>query len=207
MNKERKKDKSFLGRLRSSMLVSMLLIGMVVGMVMIVNMNPSEILLSHGRRGWRSFASADTGGGPLSGDVSGFLYFRTYPHQAVPATAYASNLSNASGYEVAFYLNSEMVGETPYNTAFDFVVKFRVNDTVGYNTTSGKWMNTWVRAFITVDFNFAADVGNTSMTIVEIKNTTDFAWYHGYINNAGMGYQITKNEKFNVTSLVGQGYW
>lgn len=198
------KERSLAKRLRTSALVSAMLIGLVISTVLLVNMNPTEIIMSLGERGWKNFASAD---GPLEGDASGFLAFYAYPHQGTPGTAYATNLSNASAYEYSDVLNAEMTGETPYDTAFDFVVKFRVNDTVGYNTSGSTWEISWVRVYITVNFEFAADQGNTTMTIVEITNTSSFCWYHGYINNAAAGYTITKNEAYNVTDLCGQGYW
>ena len=157
-------------------------------------------------RSWKpGLVKAD---GDPGGDNSGFMYFMSYPHQAAPAVAYASNLSNATAYEFLDSLNGEMTGETPYNTAFDFVMKFRANDTVAYNTTTSTWEDTWVRANITCDFDFAVDIGpDAAMTIVQIGNNTDFAWYHAYINNGAAGYQITHNEKFNVTSLTADGYY
>jgi hypothetical protein len=194
-------------RIRNTALLSLFLVGCVCGLVLVANMNPSEIITSLGQRGWRTIASADTGGGPLASGVSGFCAFYTYPHSATGTVTYATNLSNATAFERSFYLNSEMVGETPYSTAFDFVLKFRVNTTVDYNTSSSTWMSTWVRAFIVVNFDFAADVANTSMTIKEIAHTTVYCWYHAYINNSNAGYQITKNEKFNCTTLLAQGYY
>ena len=158
-----------------------------------------------GSRSWKPFV---TGDGDPGGDASGFMYFMVYPHSATPATTYASNLSNATAYEYSDSLNAEMTGETPHTTAFDFVLKFRVNDTVAYNVSGSKWMDTWVRANITCDFDFAADIAaDTAMTIVQIANGTDFAWYHAYVNNGGVGYQITHNEKFNVTSVKASGYY
>jgi hypothetical protein len=156
-------------------------------------------------RTWHSL-----GDGTIAAGGSGFCYFMTYAHQAAPGTAYKTNLSNSSAlsYEYRDALNGEMSHETPYSTAFDFVVKFRVNTTVGYNTSGSRWMDSWVRANITCNFQFATDIPALSaMTIVQIVNNSNYAWYHGYINNAHAGYQITKGETFNVTTLRVQGYY
>jgi len=147
------------------------------------------------------------GDGEPSGDECFMKYFMAYPHQADPATAYASNLSNATAYEYRDYLSGEMTGETPYNTAFDFVFAIGINDTVGYNITSSLWMPSWIYPNITVDFDFASDISETQMTMVEIANNSNWAWYNCYVNNAGAGYQITHNEKYNVTSIKCSGYW
>jgi len=188
------------------LLISFLLVGLVCGIVLIANMNPTEIISSGGRRGWQNIVSADGDGGPLAAGESGFCYFMVYPHQAAPGTAYASNLTNASAYEVQYYLDQEMTGETPYGHTFNFVLKIRVNTTVGYNTSSSSWMSTWVRCLLSVNFDYRADISNAAMTVVEITHTATYAWYHLYLNNGGAGYTITKNEKFNCTILA-QGYY
>ena len=160
------------------------------------------------KREWSdALGDADPGG-----DASGFMYFMAYPYQAAPTVAYASNLSNATAYEYSDSLNAEMTGETPYATAFDFVGKFRVNDTVGYNTSSSAWEIDWVRGNMTCDFQHATDVGALqAMEIIEIANNTDFAWYHVYLQDAdggaGTGFTITHGETYNITALTIQGYY
>jgi hypothetical protein len=138
-----------------------------------------------------------------SGDNSGFNYIMIYPHQASPAVAYASNLSNSSAaggaYEFSDSVDTEMTNETPHSTTFDLVIKFRVNDTVNYNTSGSKWMPDWIYCNATIDFDFAADTGWDAMTLVEIFNNSDFCWYHGYLNNAGSGFTITHAESQNQT--------
>lgn len=192
-------------RPQAAFLSSLVLVGFVCGLVLMVNMNPTQILESVGERGWKNIALAD---GPHAAGTCAFLYFMAYPHAAVPGTTYASNLSNASAYEFSDTLNGEMTGETPYSTAFDFVVKFVVNQTIGYNVSGSKWEDSWVRANLTCDFEYAADIGPlAAMTIIQIANNTDYAWYHGYINNGGAGYQITKNEKYNCTAITIQGWY
>jgi len=136
---------------------------------------------------------------PGSGN-SGFMYFMAYPHQADPGTTYASNLSNATAYEFLDSWDGEMTGETPYSTTFDFVMKVRVNNTDGYNTSS--WEDDWVKANISVDFDYASDVSDLDMTEIVIgTQDTTYRWYHYYINNGGSGYTITKGESYNCTAV------
>jgi len=148
---------------------------------------------------------AKTWHGPLvvgdpAGDASGFCMFSTYPNQAVPATAYATNLTTGNCYE--YYtaaLSGEATGETPHSTAFDYVVKIRVNDTVGYNTTSSAWEPSWTFLNISVNYDFGTDISWTQMTLVEVTNNSNFCWYQGYINNGGAGYTLSQNQKFNAS--------
>jgi hypothetical protein len=198
------KNKSIL---KAGTLLTCFVIAAVAGIMVLSQLQEPIInTISSTPRTWKS-----VGDGTIAAGASGFCYFMTYAHSADPATDYATNLSNASAlsYEYSDSLNAEMVGDTPYGTAFDFVVKFRVNATVGYNTSSSLWQDSWVRANITCDFQFATDIPALSaMTIVKIADDgTTYAWYHGYINNAAAGYQITKGETFNVTTLRVQGYY
>jgi hypothetical protein len=189
--------------------LGLIAVGLIVGMMYLSQVqNPIiQTTISSTPRTWKDAV----GDGPITAGASGFCYFMTYAYQADPATAYATNLSNSSAlsYEYRDSLNGEMSHETPYNTPFDFVVKFRVNATVGYNISSSLWQDSWVRANITCNFQFATDIPALStMTIVKIASAgSTYAWYHGYINNAAAGYQITKGETFNVTTLRVQGYY
>jgi hypothetical protein len=136
------------------------------------------------------------------GDNSGYTYFMTYPHDATPNVTYASNLTPAGSYEEHDVINSELNNETPHSTTFDFILQIVLNDTVNYNSSSSNWMYGWIHANITVDFDFAADVSWTNCSLTLVGNNSDFAWYNCWINNAGAGYQITNNEKFNATVNV-----
>jgi hypothetical protein len=189
--------------LKAGSLTAILIVGAVVGIMFSFQMNDVIVEQISGvpSRHWGALGDAT-----LASGTSGFMYYMHYPHQAVPGTAYHANLSNATAYEYRDSLNGEMTKETPYNTAYDYVCKFRVNTTVGYNSSGSKWMDSWVRAYITVNFDYRADVANTSMTIIQIVNTSTYAWYHAYYNNGGAGFQLTKNEKDNATVLV-QGYY
>lgn len=146
------------------------------------------------------------GDGDPGGDNSGFMVGRAYPHQAAPAVAYAVNLTNDNSYEHSDTINTTMTNETPHSTTFDLVLKFRVNDTVNYNVSDSSWEPSWILANATVDFDWAADVPWTTMTLVEIDNNTNFCWYHAYLNNGGAGYQIAQNEGYNWTFNV-SAWW
>ena len=152
-----------------------------------------------------------TGDGDPGGDASGFMYGMTYPHAAVPATTYASNLSNATAYEFSDTLDAEMTGETPYDTTYDKVFKYRVNDTVAYNTSSSQWEIDWVRGYLSVEFSAQANFNDQLMEVVHIANNTDFMWFHLYLadsnGGAGSGFTITHGETFNMTGILMEGYY
>ena len=152
--------------------------------------------------------------GDPAGDASGFCGFWAYAHSATPNVTYASNLTEAAGgnvYEYRGTLNGEADGETPFNTAYDYIVKFRVNDTVGYNVSGSKWEKDWVRVNLTIDFDYATDVGPLQgCNIVEIANNSDFCWYAAYLQDTdgglGAGFQITHGETWNATAVQIQVY-
>lgn len=182
--------------------LGMLFVG-AVGAMLVMSMVGEPVIENIYSKVWR---------GPLvvgdpAGDASGFCGFYTYTHQAAPATAYATNLTTGASYE--YYtaaLSGEATGETPHSTAFDYVVKIRVNDTVGYNTTSSLWEPAWTYLNISVDYDFGADIAWTQMTLVETANNSNFAWYQGYINNGGAGYTLSQNQKFNCSINHTQWY-
>jgi hypothetical protein len=194
--------------LKAGGLLSLITIGLIAGMIVNVQMHEDVIIVqSIQMRSFKPILTADADPG---GDNSGFMYLMAYPHSTDPTNDYAVNLSNSSAYEYSDSLNAEMTNETPHSTTFDFVMKFRVNDTVAYNTSSSSWEDTWVRANITVDFDFATDVAaDTNMSILQIGNNSDFAWYHAYIQGASgsAGFTITHNEKYNITSVTADGYY
>lgn len=133
------------------------------------------------------------------GDNSGFFTFMIYPHQANPATTYASNLSNASAYEFSDIGNTSCTGETPYGTAFDIYVKCGVTNEDGYWTENQTRNPAYNWCLLT-----CADLGigaNTNMTEVFIANNSAYAWYGYYLNNGHAGYTISEGESFNVTSV------
>jgi len=175
-------------------LVSLFCVGILINALSVKEVVESPVVMKV--KTWQPVGDAT-----LSGDDSGFLTFMVWDDVADPATTYATNLSNASAdcYEYLDSLDGEMTGETPYSTAVNYVLKIRVNDTVGYNTSSSQWMPSWIYPNITVDFDTATDVSWTSMTMVEVTNNSNFAWYQCYIDNGGAGYTITHNEKFNAT--------
>ena len=186
-----------MNRLLGSAMATVLIASAITGIVLLANLQEPITQTTVEEKKWVRHPLGD--GNPGAGNT-GLMYFMAYPHQADPGTAYASNLSNATAYEFSDVGDAEMTGETPYNTAFDFVMKVRVNNTDGYNTSGSTWEDTWVRANLTVDFDFAGDISDSAMTEVVIGTEgTTYRWYHYYLNNAGSGYTITKGETYNCT--------
>jgi hypothetical protein len=128
---------------------------------------------------------------------SGYLAFNIYPHSADPANDYDTNLSNATAYEHYDVNTGEMTHTTPYSTAFDFIVKYRLNASDGYNTSSSAWTLNWSYVKMACNFNWTADIASSTMTDVKISNGADYIYINAYLNNAGAGYTISKNEKFS----------
>ena len=95
-----------------------------------------------------------------------------------------------------------MTGETPSDTAFDFVLRFRTNVTANYASNNATWVLAWVRSFIDINFDYATDVENQQITVVEVATTATYAWYQAYIQDSnggtGDGFTIANNEKFTI---------
>jgi hypothetical protein len=127
---------------------------------------------------------------------SGVCAFYIYPLSAVGV--YAANLSNGTAYEYRDATTGEMTKTTPYGTTFSFVVKYRLNATDGYNTSSATWMANWAYVTMACNFNWSADISTVTMVTVEIAHNANYAWYNAYYRGpAGAGYTISKNEKFS----------
>jgi hypothetical protein len=140
------------------------------------------------------------GDGP--GATTGLSYIMIYPHQAVPATAYASNLSTGNAYEYSLTGNESATGSTPFLTKFDIVVKAACDFDDGYNQTSETWDDDYLWMTITcTDLSISA---NSEMSMVSIVNTAATRWVHFVMNNGGTGYQIPLGFQYNITSLK---YW
>lgn len=189
-----------------SVAVSLLVIGAIVGMVMLVNMNPTEIIQSVGQKGWSSIATAGT---PPAGE-SGVYFIYIYPHQAVPYTAYKTNLSNASAYAYGS-LNSTLTGSVPSGTTFDIVVKVRYNATHAYNTTTPSWVLSWTRANITCASLGIGAYTAMSQSIIAANNASgganDYMFEHFWINNGGAGYTISHGQSVNVSLFRMQAFY
>lgn len=187
---------------KSATILSLFMIGIMVGVIFMANMNVTEIITSVGQRGWRNVASAE--GNPGTG-ASGVLEILIYPHSADPGTDYATNLSNATAYGHTDNLNTSAGSSIPFATTFDIVMKVRFNATHAYNTTGSKWMDAWVQANITcADLSIGAF---TPMTWLQTDNTSTYMWGNFYVNGGGAGYTITHSEHVNVTLLRISAYF
>lgn len=186
-------------------LLSAFIIGIVCVSFMVANMNPQMLIETRGAKGWSTFALGE--GNPGAG-AGGVLGIHVYIHQANPAVAYATNLTEVVGALTFAYgdnLNSALTGNVPYNEAFDLAIEGRANVSQAYNTTGAVWELSWCRTLITcANLGIGAD---TAMTLVEVANNTDYIWYISYINNGGAGYTITHGQSVNVTSLKLQAWY
>lgn len=160
-----------------------------------------DVVFEHERSN-QLIALAD--GNPGAG-VGGFFYWMVYPHQAVPGTAYTSNLSNATAYEFSDTVNASLTGETPFDTTFDLVLKWGYNSSQDWNSTGTCWEDAWIWVTCTnADISIGAD---TNMTEIEIANTSaSYRWMHYYMNNGGSGYTITHGQSCNTTSVKPWAY-
>lgn len=186
---------------------TLLLVGIICSMLV-----ATQVLMPFA--GWHTIASA-ADGNPGTG-ASGVLEIFIYTHQAVPATAYAANLSSVSPlcYASRNTLNGSCTGNVPYATTFDIVVKCRYNATHAYNTTGSVWMLTWVKALITcANLGVGADTALTSVTTncVQIGKNATYMWVNYWIADsdagAGAGFTITHGQVVNVTSFKMQAYF
>jgi hypothetical protein len=151
-----------------------------------------QTIMNQKRGVWEALGDAEPGTGK-----SGYLAFYIYPHAANPAATYAANLSNATAYEYRDATTGEMTKTTPYGTTFDFVVKYRLNVSDGYNTSSSAWTLLWSYVDMACNFNWTADIASSTMTDVQIASNANYIWINCYLNNGGAGYTISKGEKFS----------
>ena len=194
---------NFKKAVRSSLVFSAVMIGVYLAISFImIGFQVQDVVFEH-ERGNQLIALAD--GNPGAG-VGGFCYWMVYPHQAVPGTAYASNLSNATAYEFSDTVNASMTGETPYDTTFDLILKYGYSNDEDWNSTGSVWEDGWIWVTCTnADLSIAAD---TNMTEIEIANTSDgYPWMHYYMNNGGAGYTITHGQSCNTTSVKPWAYY
>jgi len=178
--------------------------GFVTGMLILTNMNTVVEKDTAEKIPMKINKPVPLGDASLADGATKVMYIMHYKHQATPAVAYASNLSNASAdcYEFYDYLNNELTGETPFGTAFDVAIKMAINVTHGYNTTSLAWENTLFNATLhgITGYGFTSDV---DMVEIEIGTSGTWAYYHMILQDAdggaGNGFTIGQNVKTNAT--------
>lgn len=197
------------GSKKKAGIVVMFFVGLVSALVLLVNVNEvveETIIEGATKKLQRAIVLGDA---PLAAGVSGVCYVMAYPFDSTPESGYDVNLSNATAYEFYDGLDSEMTGETPYSTAFDFIVKVRWNNTHAYNSSIPGWDLSHVNSTLTVDFDYASDVGpDAAMSEIQIDTDgTTYLWVHYYLNNSGSGYQISQGETYNATNWEGWSYF
>jgi len=183
------------GSLKAGGLLSLIIIGAIVGSIYLFSM--SDVIEEQIVEVQRVPTLVTGDGDP--GDNSGFFYFQIRPHEADPETAYATNQSNATAYEYSDFGNVSATGETPFNTAFDILLKVGVTDEDGQWSSNATWSDAYMWINLTcADLSIAAD---TDMNEIEIANTSTYRWMHYYLNNGGSGYTIVEAQSFNITSV------
>jgi len=193
-----KKIKEYKNKLVGGAMFTLIVFGVASGLI-IAN-TPMGIEKPVVSRTWNDVATGDPGAG-----ASGMTLIFVYPHQAVPGTAYATNLSTAAAYAHRNTWNGTLTGDVPYDTEFDIVIKARFNVSHAYNTTSSNWDTSYVKALITsADLGIGAD---TDMTVVHTANNSVYMWVQFYINNGGAGYTRTHGLTTNVTSVKLQAFY
>jgi len=185
--------------------ITLLTIGLIVGMLIISNSSPVPMEIVEQVRQWHKdilvpISEADPGAGN-----SGVLGVWIYAHQADPGTAYATNLSESGAAVYAFGdVNNSHIGSiVPYNTAFDIVVKVRWNRTHAFNDTNNVWEHDWVRGNITCAAFTLSDAGMDEQNITDAYGATGdllYIWMNYYSNNGGAGVTISRGQ--NVTSCA-----
>jgi len=200
-----KKEKGKINEsLKASTLVTLLIIGAVIGSIYLFSV--SDVIINKpigveqipvDRRPTLVTGDANPG------DNSGFFYLMIKNHSANPTDEYNANLTNTTGgnsdcYEWSDTGNTSPTGETPYGTTFDILFKVGITNEDGQWTSNSTWNEGYLWMLLTcADLSISA---NTNMTIIEIANTSTYAWYHFYLNNAGSGYTVTEGQSFNITS-------
>jgi len=188
-------------------------VGIVITLVLAVYGFSTVVpVIYNQERGWSTIWELARGDGNPGAGASGVLQIYVYPHQAVPGTAYASNLSTATAFAWGDNLNQQLPNggtSVPFDTAFDLVVKVRANQTHAWNTSSSQWMMTWIRAYMTcADLSVA---GDTECVETQIATANDYVWTHYYLQDAdggaGNGFTISHGEKVNVTNFKFQAFF
>jgi len=179
-----------------STIATCIMIGFIV--TMLVTTQVQETIVISIPREWR-----DVGGIQFpQPDASGVIITRVYPHQALPGTAYATNLTNASAYAYG-QRNTSMTGECPRNTLFDVVSTVRFNRSDIENGTV--FQLTYARMNWTC---VVLGVGAlTSMTAVNISDQVlgdrlEYMFVNFYDNNAGAGWSIGADVHVNFSYTV-----
>ena len=194
--------------------VTLLTIGLVVGMLIVSNSSPvpEEIVEKTIKiRQWHEDILIPVGEADPGAGNSGVLGVWIYAHQGDPGTAYATNLSESGATVYAFGdVNNSHIGSiVPYNTAFDIVVKVRWNQTHAFNASSNTWMHDWVRGNITCAAFSLSDEAMTEQNITDATLGPDatYIWMNYYWNNAAAGGTISRGQNVTSCSFTFDAYY
>lgn len=180
-----------------SAMLTCIAIGAVVSMMFVANTVTDPI--ENAVRKWKPLADEDPGAG-----IAGFMNVFIYPHSANPAVDYGINITEGNSYAYG-HMNATATNYVPYNTAFDIVVKYRVNQSIAKCVTNATWMSQWINC--TIRCTELGISSNQTMAEGNITSTPTYYWINFYSNNGGAGYQITHGQDINITHITTYGYW
>ena len=197
--------------------VSLLAIGLVVGMLIITNSSPvpEEFVEQIEQREWQTINLPMLGENDPGGIASGVMGVYIYAHSGKPGVAagggagdtagtFTHNLSvdetgNASCFAYCDANNTHAGSQVPYGSGFDIVVKVRWNKTHAYEDTNDTWMIRYTSATITCAELDAGLADNATMFKVNITGCTgdEFIWVNYYVNNTNEGYNLTRGQNIS----------
>jgi len=180
-----------------STIATCLAIGFIVAMLVTTQVNETIIINSIPRE-W-----SDVGGiQHPQPDASGVLVVRVRAHEALPGTAYATNITNATSFAYG-QRNTSMTGECPRGTLFDVVA------TVRFNRSDIENVTTFMLTYARMNWTCAVlGVGAlTSMTAVNISDQAlgerlEYMFVNFYDNNGGAGWSIGADVHVNFSYTV-----
>lgn len=180
--------------------LSLLTIGLVVGMLVVSNSNPltSDIIEEIRERSWQPGILADNDPGA---GASGVL--RAYV--VTQGLTYTSNITETWGrvLEYGDDNNTHIGSGVNYSTTIDIVVKVRWNKTHAFSDSNNTWMGVqWTRANITAG-ELAED--DTDMDEYNITGTVSdlYIWMH-YVHE---GESLTRGQNVSSCSFTFDAYY
>ncbi len=192
---------------------SILVITLMVAAIFVSWSAMTPVLVEHGllSREWQTIVSAVDA--PLTDDENGLVDILIVNHTDEPHLIYDANLTstNSTTYGSLNTVNGSAGNYIPHTVRFDIVIKCRFNTTLAYNGTGNVWQwaddwpkdgatseRLWVSCNITCgDLTITAQ----NMSGMEITNCSSYIWINFYVNNSGVGYQITHGMPVNVTNV------
>lgn len=204
MRKERKNNSSKAGKGTG------LVILLVVGMFLAYNaLNPQLQVDEHGYHiifeGNLAQAAEGNPGAGASGILEIFFINHSagndYASENTSATLETWCTANGLGYASADDFNVEL----SHSVLFDIAIKVRVNKTHAWD--GSKFMDVWVRMNITsADLGIGADTA-MDKSVLQNDSGENYIWLMFYYDFSGSGYDLSKDESADITSIKLEAYY